>query len=148
MNAHPMPDARRFLVLAHHEGGHEPVLHEARRLMAETPTAFHVLVPTTPPPDEGWVWDESDAAALARDRLRAALADFASIGAKASGEIADADPVDAVIDALGRQEFAGLIVSTLPDSVLERLHLDLVHRLRRCVRLPLVHLVARDAVKA
>lgn len=142
------PGVRRFLVLAHHEGGHERVLEEARRLMAEAPTQFHVLVPATPPPDEHWVWDERDARALARKRLAVALGDFASIDARASGEVAAADPFDAVVDVLARRTFAGLIVSTLPNPLFDRLHFDLVHRLRRIIDVPVIHLVAREAAKA
>jgi hypothetical protein len=147
MDARTASPPRRFLVLAHHEGDHQPVLDEARRLLAEAPSRFHVLVPSAPPP-ERWVWSESDADALARQRLAAALADFRSIGAVVSGEVADADPYDAAIDALARGPFAGVIVSTAPDGMLERLHLDLAHRLRRSARVPVTHLVARHAVKA
>ena len=138
----------RYLVLAHHEGDHERVLGEARRLLSEGAASFHVLVPATPPPDARWTWSEDDARALARERLRAALDDFRSVGARATGEVTDPDQHDAVLDALAQARFDGLIVSTAPDGLLERLHLDLAHRIRRDVRIPVTHIVARDAVAA
>jgi GABA permease len=148
MNASEQSSVRRYLVLAHHEGDHEPVLEEARRLLSEGAASFHVLVPATPPPDARWIWSEDDARALARERLHAALEDFASVGARATGEVTDPDQYDAVLDALAQASFDGLIISTLPDGLLERLHLDLLHRIRRDVRVPVTHIVAREAVAA
>jgi hypothetical protein len=139
---------KRYLVLAHHEGNHEPVLETASQLMAAGPCEFHVLVPATPPERGSWLVDEEEARDLARWRLSMALMDFTSIGATASGEISSPELHDAVLDALSRGSFDGLIISTLPDGLLERLHLDLVHRLEREVDLPVIHLVARHAVPA
>ncbi|TWF74984.1 hypothetical protein FHX44_11868 [Pseudonocardia hierapolitana] len=56
----------------------------------------------------------------------------------------DPDPMRAVEDALGRQEFDEIIVSTLPVRLSRWLHQDLPARLGRKFHLPVTHVAAKD----
>jgi hypothetical protein len=111
-----------------------------------TPVRFHLVVPVTHPRDHAWTDGEVEAAA--RRRLDEGLAAFAAIGAEATGEVGDANPVYAVGTALRQTPdgsgWAGIIVSTLPPGVSRWLGLDVVSRIKRDFDLPVTHLVAPE----
>lgn len=110
-----------------------------------TPIRFHLVVPVTHPRDHAWTEGEVEGAA--RRRLDEGLAAFAAIGAEATGEVGDANPVYAATTALRTiPPVDGIVVSTLPRGVSRWLHLDVVHRLRREVEgLEVTHVEAVPA---
>jgi hypothetical protein len=63
-------------------------------------------------------------------------------GAVSSGSIGDPDPVLAVVDALPRDQFDEIVVSTLPPGLSRWIRQDLPHRLARRTELPVCHVVA------
>ena len=79
---------------------------------------------------------------MARHRLDDALAWMDEEGAAVTGTVGDASPALAVADAVERQIFDEIIVSTLPSGLSRWIHQDLPHRLARRTGLPVCHVVA------
>ncbi len=138
---------RRYLVVAHRTLGGSALLDEIRRLIAEQPSAFHIVVPVTHPPH---MWTEGEVQAEARTNLETAMTAFREAGAAdVTGEVGDTNPVHAVHVVLDRDSgFDGVIVSTLPAGVSRWLRLDVPSRLRRELDIPVTHVVATAAKAA
>ncbi|HEX2030183.1 MAG TPA: hypothetical protein VHL78_02115 [Actinomycetota bacterium] len=131
---------RRYLVVANQTLGGDHLLDEVRKRMAAAPASFHIVVPATSPADHA-VWTEGEAQALAQKRLDLALARFRDLGADVDGEVGDANPIEAVRDCQRVQEFAEIILSTLPAGVSRWLKQDLPHRMERSCGVPVTHIV-------
>jgi len=132
---------KRYLVVANQTLGGEHLAEAVRERLVAGPCTFHVVVPATPPHDTG-TWTEGEAQNIARERLDKELARFAELGAEASGEVGDADPLMAARDAALEETFDEVIVSTLPAGASRWLKLDLPHRLEKALGVPVVHLEA------
>jgi hypothetical protein len=133
---------RRYLLVANQTLGGEHLIERVRQLMAEGPCRFHVLVPATPSAEQ-LTWTEGEASAIAQHRLDRALDQFGNVGATADGEVADKDPILAIRDALQREEFDEIILSTLPAGISRWLKLDLPSRVASHFGLPVTHIVGR-----
>jgi GABA permease len=133
---------RRYLVVANQTLMSEELRIAVRERLAEPPCRFHVVVPATPP-REHLAWTQGAALAIARERLELALEWMHSEGALSSGSIGDADPVLAVLDALPRDQFDEIVLSTFPPGVSRWIRQDLPHRLTRRTELPVCHVVAQ-----
>jgi hypothetical protein len=96
-------------------------------------TAFHVVVPATPPASHGMTWDETDSRREAGARLEEFLVHLRARGVEATGEVGDRDPVAAVRDALRGREVDEIILSTLPPGISRWLGQDVPSRLRGAV---------------
>src|SRR5437764_15328047 len=107
---------RRYLVVSNQTLGGAALGAKIREAMEQGPCDFYVVVPATRPRDQ-LVWTEGDARAIAADRLENALRWFSSVGAQATGEIADEHPLYAIRDVLREHEFDEIIISTLPAGV-------------------------------
>jgi hypothetical protein len=132
---------RRYLVVANQTLGGEHLLDKARECSGEGPCAFHVVVPATPS-GEHLTWTEGEALAIAQRRLDQALVKFREIGVEADGQVGDPSPLLAIQDALRRETFDEIILSTLPPGMSRWLKLDLPHRVERSFNLPVTHLIA------
>jgi hypothetical protein len=62
-------------------------------------------------------------------------------GIEGTGEVGDADPYNAVQDAIGERHIDEILVSTLPASTSGWLRRDLIERLREGTGLPVEHVV-------
>jgi len=131
---------RRYLVVAHQTLGGQHLIDEVQRRMAEGPCQFHLLVPCHHPPDHSLTDHEIEE--QARRVLDAGLERFRALGADATGEIGDVNPVYAVDGVLRRQPFDEIILSTLPAGISRWLKVDVPSRMRRQFNLPITHLVA------
>jgi nucleotide-binding universal stress UspA family protein len=98
-------------------------------------SAFHVVVPATPPASHGFTWDEEESRREAGERLEKFLAHLRSRGVEATGEVGDRDPVAAVRDAVRGREIDEILLSTLPPGVSRWLGQDVPSRLRGAVPL-------------
>ena len=104
----------------------------ARRIEAGV-TAFHVVVPATPPASHGLTWDEDDSRKEAGGRLERFLSDLRTRGVEVSGEVGDRDPVAAVRDAIRGRDVSEILLSTLPPGISRWLGQDVPSRLRGAV---------------
>ena len=82
------------------------------------------------------------AAEVAEGRLRDALYRFHHLGIPAGGEVSDKDAFSAVSEALSREHFDEVLVSTLPTRLSHWLHIDLPSKVQREFGLPVTTVTA------
>ncbi len=131
---------RRYLVVANQTLGGEPLMARVRDCLASGPSSFHIVVPATPPRDHLLPTDE-EAREIAKGRLDRAVARLRELGAEVDGEVGDADPVQAIGDAIRQSSFDEIILSTLPAGPSRWLRRDVPHRVEMAFRLPVTHVV-------
>jgi hypothetical protein len=135
---------RSILVIGNETLGSSALEAELARRIAQGPCQFHVVVPASPPREQPF-WTEGEAVAHAHDRLDTFLLRMSARGADITGEVGDPSAVLAVEDALRRDHYDEIILSTLPPGVSRWLRQDLPHRLSRHTDLPVHHIVANPA---
>ena len=93
------PKRRRILFVAHQACGNPALCAEVR---AHAVGAADVLVvaPVLSSPLHRWTSDDSEDRALAEERLEASIGCLRRHGLRAHGTLGDADPVQAIADAL------------------------------------------------
>jgi hypothetical protein len=141
MNDAAEEPTRRYLVVANQTLGGKHLLRLVSECVAAGQCRFYVVVPATPP-GEHLTWTEGEAQAIAQRHLDLALVTFRDHGVEADGHVGDANPLLAIEDALRREEFDEIILSTLPPGMSRWLKLDLPHRVERSFDVPVTHLVA------
>lgn len=130
----------RYLVVANQTLGGEPLVARIRELAREGPSAFHVIVPASPPRDH--VWTEGEARAVAQTRLDGALKRLAELGVEVDGEVGDESPMLAIEDAIrDGGPFEAIVLSTLPPRLSRWLKVDLVHRVESAFGQRVIHVV-------
>jgi uncharacterized membrane-anchored protein len=137
--------AGRILVVAHKTAATPALLDAIRVRAAAGPAHFHLLVPN--PADHPEVTDADRQKALTEGEHVLALAlplieDAAGTAAEGTVSIRH-DPMDAIEEALAREAYDEIILSTLPHSVSRWLHTDLPHRVAH-LGLPLTTVSARE----
>ena len=132
---------RSFLIVGNQTLGSAQLRAAVRDRLDDGPCRFHIVVPATPPREQ-FVWSEGEAVTVARQRLEEALAWMEEEGASVTGAVGDASPALAVADAVQRQIFDEIIVSTLPSGLSRWIHQDLPHRLARRTGVPVCHVAA------
>jgi hypothetical protein len=101
---------------------------------------FFVVVPQTRPRHGNVIYDEvvRDSAQV---RVDLALEFIRDLGAVGEGEVGDADPFNAAMDAVRAQPIDEILVSTLPATSSGWLRRDLIERLQESTGLPVEHIV-------
>ena len=101
---------------------------------------FFVVVPKAKPRHGNVIYDEvvRDSAQV---RVDLALEFIRDLGAVGSGEVGDADPFNAALDAVHAQPIDEIIVSTLPAQSSGWVRRDLIDRLNEATGLPVEHVV-------
>ncbi len=101
---------------------------------------FHLVVPSTKPKHGNIIYDEAvrDAAQV---RIDLALGYMNSQGMQGTGEVGDADPFTATMDAIADIRPDEVIVSTHPVTSSGWLRRDLVERIRGATDVPVEHVV-------
>ena len=131
---------RRILVVAN-----ETVVGRALRgeivLRAHPDGLVLVVCPALNSPIRHWASDEDNARAEAQKRLDGSLAALAQAGVAARGEVGDADPIQAMEDALRTFGANEIILPTHPPGRSNWLEKDVVGRARELFDLPLTHVV-------
>jgi hypothetical protein len=135
---------RRCLIVANQTLTGPQLLAEVLARKGSDEYEFHLLVPASHPHGSA-MWSEGQAIAHAREALAEGVEHFRAEGVEVTGEIGDENPVLAVDDALRREQFDEIIVSTLPPGVSRWLKRDLPHRLERRFGLPIMHVIATPA---
>jgi hypothetical protein len=134
---------RRYLVVAHQTLGSPELLDAMRARLDEGPCTFHLVVPELHT-GSGGTWTEGEVKRAAAAHLEEARMRFTAEGLAVTGEVGDANPAEAVAQAMrtqGSDAFAAVIVSTLPLGVSKWLKLDAPSRIQRSSGLPVVHVV-------
>jgi nucleotide-binding universal stress UspA family protein len=146
---------RRYLVVANQTLGGPELMDKLDECVAAGPCRFHFVAPATAVADlesidrpltlsgvdggAGILPDMDEVArAIARRRLEKELARLREAGVDADGEVGDPRPVHAIKDALREREVDEIIVSTLHRGS-RWLVMDLPHRVRRGLELPVTH---------
>jgi hypothetical protein len=134
-------DERRILVVANETVGGE-ALREVLLTKAEG-VREHILVvvPALNSPLRHWVSDEDTARAAAQQRLEASLARLRAEGIDARGEVGDADPLQAMEDALRTFGAHEIVISTHPEGRSHWLERNIVSAARDRFDAPITHVV-------
>ena len=114
---------KRILIVAHRTAATPKLLDAVAERAAQGPSRFTLLIPRP-------YWDPDTEEAALTLELAIPLLDAAA-GSHVQGIIGATDPVEAVRDALERETYDEVIVSTMPERVSRWLHLDLAHRIGR-----------------
>jgi len=138
---------RRVLVVAN-ETVASDTLHAAVREQVHDDGDGQVLVvaPALNSRLRYWVSDDDAARAVAELRLDQCLGRLAAAGIRAEGMVGDADPVQAIDDALRAFPANSLVIATHPEGRSNWLARDLVVRASARFGLPITHIVV-DAGK-
>jgi hypothetical protein len=138
----------RYLIVAHQTVTSPQLLSRVRELREQEEGAeFVLLVPATPVRHllfrRG---DEHDAETTARRIADRALFRYAKKGLPLyDARIGATDPVQAIDDELrANPEYAGVIISTLPEEKSRWLRMDMPRKVAATHSLPVQHVVAHD----
>ncbi len=116
----------QYLIVANQTLGGAELEREVQQRIEVGESRFYIVVPATPTHHKTKAWgggfdDDSSETDKAHDvaegRLGQMMDKLKSLGAKADGEVGDADPQTAVKDVLRHQSFDEVIVSTLPSGL-------------------------------
>jgi hypothetical protein len=137
---------RRILMVANEtvDGG---ALHEVIGLQADGEPRAEVLViaPALNSRLRHWLSDEDEARRGAGLRLAASLEHLSAAGIEAEGLVGDADPLQAITDALHEFGAHEIVIATHPERRSHWLTRDLVGRARRRFAQPIVHVVVEPS---
>jgi hypothetical protein len=132
---------RRILVIANETVGGSTLRDEIHK--HSEGVAEHVLVvtPALNSPLRHWVSDEDGARAAAHDRLDASVAKLREAGIRADGKVGDAEPLQAIEDALRTFGADEIIISTHPEGRSNWLERGVVAGARERFTVPITHVV-------
>jgi hypothetical protein len=129
-----------ILVLANETIGGANLLNAIRERHQQGDARFFVVVPQSKPRHGNVIYDEAvrDSAQV---RVDLALAFMRDEGIEGTGEVGDADPFNAALDAIGAHGIDEILISTLPATTSGWLRRDLPERLEIETGLPVEHIV-------
>src|SRR3954464_6549147 len=107
---------RRILVVANETVGGEELLDRIEQLASQGNTRVLVVTPALNSPLRHLASDEDSARAQARERLPPHPRELERHGGKASGEVGDGDPLQAIEDALRTFGADEIVISTHPEG--------------------------------
>jgi hypothetical protein len=134
-------DGRRRLLVVANETVAGRALREEVVRRAQGGTDVLVVCPALNTQLRHWASDEDRARAVAQARLDESLAALAEAGVEARGEVGDADPVQAIDDALRTFGADEIVVSTHPPGRSNWLEKGVIARARERYGCPLTHVV-------
>jgi hypothetical protein len=140
----PPPHAdgeRRILVVANETLGGAALLSELKSRAESVDEKVLVVCPALNSPLRHWVSDEDQARAAAQKRLDDSLESMREAGIEATGQIGDADPLQAIEDALRTFGPDELIISTHPEGRSNWLERGVVEGARTRFTIPVSHVV-------
>lgn len=142
------PAPARVLLVANRTAATDGLCEAVRDRMRRGPATFHLVVPAHPhglhklvDPQDGDEGESARALATALPLLSEAA------GSPVTGHVGDAEPLMAIEDAVHRDGYDEIVVSTLPRRISRWLHLDLVSKARG-LGLPVTHVEAREEAQA
>jgi len=135
------PGERRILVIANETVGGGPLRKQIEERSAGYDTTVLVVSPALNSPIRHWASDEDPAREEARQRLEASLRRLRENGIQASGEVGDADPLQAIEDAVRTFGPDEIIISTHPEGRSHWLERGVVSGARERFAVPITHVV-------
>jgi hypothetical protein len=134
-------DDRRILVVANETVGGATLVEEIHRRAEGVDEHVLVVTPALNSPLKHWVSDEDGARASAAERLQESLVRLRAMGVNAEGEVGDADPLQAIEDALRTFGADEIIISTHPEGRSHWLERGVVEAARARFSPPITHVV-------
>ena len=138
------PAPAHVLLVAHRTATAEGLRDAVRARVARGPASFHLVVPAHPhglhkvvDPQEGDAGEAEHALAEALPLLSEAA------GVEVTGHVGDHEPLMAIEDAIHREPYDEIVISTLPRRLSRWLHVDLVSKARG-TGLPVTHVEAPE----
>ena len=135
------PGERRILVIANETVGGETLREEIRRRAEAYDERVRVICPTLLSRVRFIASDEDEARAQAQERLAHSLSRLREIGVNCDGEVGEADPVQAIEDALRTFAPDEIIISTHPEGRSLWLERGVVQGARERFDVPITHVV-------
>ena len=136
------PDEHRMSSSSRTRRWRDGKLHEAvRRAVVGRPAQVLVVSPALNSPLRHFVSDEGNARREAQERLNRSLEALANAGLDARGEVGDADPLQAIEDALRTFGADVIIISTHPEGRSNWLERGVVSGARERFAVPIEHVV-------
>jgi hypothetical protein len=132
---------RRILVIANETVGGATLREEIRRRAESYEEQVLVVCPALNSPLRHWASDEDAARAAARERLGRSLARLSEAGIEARGQVGDAEPLQAMEDALRTFGADEIIISTHPEGRSNWLEKGVVTGARERFAVPITHVV-------
>jgi predicted TIM-barrel enzyme len=134
-------DEHRVLVVANETVAGRALYDAVRRATEGRQARVHVVSPALNSPLRHLVSDEGKARADARARLDRSLLALGDAGVAASGEVGDADPLQAIEDSLRTFGADAIIISTHPEGRSNWLEKGVVSGARQRFNVPITHVV-------
>ena len=132
---------RRILVIANETVGGERLREEIRSRSEGFDEQVFVVCPALNSPLRHWASDEDGARVQAQERLNTSLSRLRQAGVDAKGEIGDAEPLQAMEDALRLFGADEIIISTHPEGRSHWLEKGIVDAARERFAVPITHVV-------
>jgi hypothetical protein len=132
---------RRILVVANETVAGRKLREAIKAAVGDARANVLVVTPALNSPLRHWTSDEDGARAAADDRLQRSVAELDRLGISARGEVGDADPVQAIEDALRTFGADEIIISTHPEGRSNWLERGVVTSARERFAVPLTHVV-------
>ena len=138
---HDEGPARKILVIANETVGGGPLREEIRRRSEGYDEHVLVICPALNSAVRHWTSDEDGARVQAQERLNASLARLREAGLDAKGEVGDAEPLQALDDAVRLFGPDEIIISTHPEGRSHWLERGIVEAARERFPVPITHVV-------
>lgn len=135
------PGERRILVIANETVGGETLREEIRRRAEDYEERVRVICPTLLSRMRYIASDEDAARAQAQQRLDHSLSRLREVGVNCEGEVGEADPLQAIEDALRTFGAEEIIISTHPEGRSLWLERGIVRAARERFDVPITHVV-------
>jgi hypothetical protein len=135
------PGERRILVIANETVGGETLREEIRRRAEAYEERVRVICPTLLSRVRYFASDEDSARAQAQDRLEHSLTRLREVGVNCEGVVGEADPLQAIEDALRTFGADEIIISTHPEGRSLWLERGIVQAARERFDVPITHVV-------
>ena len=135
------PDEKRILVVANETVGGRKLREQIEQSTRDSRAEVLVVSPALNVPLRHWVSDEDAARGAAKTRLDESLSRLRDAGIAARGEVGDADPLQAIEDALRTFGADEIIISTHPEGRSNWLERGVVAGARERFAVPITHVV-------
>jgi hypothetical protein len=134
-------DERRILVIANETVAGAALRDAIRAAVAGERANVLVVTPALNSRVRHWASDEDGARAAAEERLGHSVAELGKLGIPARGEVGDADPLQAIEDALRTFGADLIVISTHPEGRSNWLERGVVTSARDRFTVPITHVV-------